>query len=49
MLPLPLPAAHDPPPAGTHVHVAPESVAGIVSVTGAATTADGPALVATIV
>ena len=49
MLPLPLPAAHDPPPAGTQVHVAPETVAGRVSVTGAATTADGPALVATTV
>ena len=47
MLPLPLPAAQDPPPAGTHVHVAELSVAGIVSVTGAATTADGPALEAT--
>ena len=46
-LPLPLPAAHDPPPEGTHVQVAPESEAGSVSVTGAATTADGPALAAT--
>jgi hypothetical protein len=49
MLPLPLPAAQDPPPAGTHVHVTPESDAGMVSVTGAAVTADGPALAATIV
>ena len=47
MLPLPLPAAHDPPPEGAHVQVAPESEAGRVSVTGAATTADGPALPAT--
>ena len=49
MLPLPLPAAHDPPPAGTHVHVTPLNDAGIVSVTVAADTADGPALLATTV
>jgi hypothetical protein len=49
MFPLPLLAAQDPPPAGTHVHVAELSVPGIVSVTGAATTADGPALAATTV
>lgn len=49
MLPLPLLAAHDPPPAGTQVHVAPLSVAGIVSATVAAITADGPELPATIV
>jgi hypothetical protein len=49
MLPLPLPAAHDAPPLVTHVHVTPVSDAGIVSVTGAPVTADGPALLATIV
>ena len=49
MLPLPLPAAHDAPPLVEHVHVTPLNVAGIVSVTGAATTAEGPALPATIV
>ena len=49
MSPLPLPAAHEPPPEGTHTHVTAESDAGMVSVTGAAVTADGPALAATIV
>jgi hypothetical protein len=49
MLPLPLPAAHDAPPAGTHVHVTPVRLAGIVSVTGAATTADGPEFEVTMV
>ena len=36
------------PPEGTHVHVAPDSDAGTVSVTGAAVTTDGPAFVATM-
>jgi len=49
MLPVPFPKAHDAPPAGTHVHVTPVRPAGIVSVTGAATTADGPEFAATIV
>ena len=49
MFPPPLLATHEPPPDGTHVHVAPLRVAGIVSVTAAATTADGPALLATTV
>ncbi len=49
MLPLPLPAAHDAPPPTVHVHVAEASEAGKVSVTGAARTADGPTLPATIV
>ena len=48
MLPLPL-AGQAPPPAAEHVHVTPDSAAGIVSVTVAAVTADGPVLVATIV
>jgi hypothetical protein len=48
-LPLPLLAAQDPPAVGTHVHVDPLSVAGIVSMTGAAMTDDGPVLVATTV
>ncbi len=38
-------AAAQLPPVATQVHVAPVSSTGIVSSTGAATTADGPALV----
>jgi hypothetical protein len=49
MLPLPLLATQDPPPLGVHVHVIPEREADMVSVTDAAETAEGPALVATIV
>ena len=48
MLPLPL-AGHNPPPAPAHVQVTPLSDAGIVSVTIAAVTADGPAFPATTV
>jgi hypothetical protein len=48
MLPLPL-AGHEAPPLVEHVHVTPLNAAGIVSVTVAAVTADGPALLATIV
>ena len=48
MLPEPE-AVHVPPPAPTHVHVAPVSDAGSVSVTVAPVTALGPAFDATIV
>lgn len=49
MLPLPLPAAHDAPPLVEQTHVTLDSDAGMESVTGAAVTADGPALLAAIV
>jgi hypothetical protein len=49
-LTLPVPdAAHDDPDEATHVHVAPLSAEGSVSVTVAPTTADGPLFVVTIV
>ena len=48
MLPLP-DGAHDAPTDGAHVHDAAPRPAGRVSTTGAATTADGPALATTIV
>ena len=48
MLPLP-DAGQVPPPAPTHVHVAPVSAAGSVSATVAPVTALGPAFDATIV
>ena len=48
MLPAP-DAGHEPPPAPTHVHDTLESVPGTTSDTVAPTTADGPALEATIV
>ena len=48
MLPLPE-AVQLPPPAATHVHVTPVSVAGKVSATVAPVTAEGPALEATMV
>jgi hypothetical protein len=48
MLPLPL-AGQVPPAVPLHVHVVPVNVAGIVSVTVAAVTADGPVLLATSV
>ena len=50
VLMLPVPEARHPAPAdATQVHVAPVKAAGNVSTTGAPTTADGPALEATIV
>ena len=48
MLPLPL-AGQVAPPVAVQVQVTPVRAAGIVSVTVAAVTADGPVLVATIV
>ena len=48
MLPLPL-AGHEAPPVAAQDHVALVRIAGSVSVTVAAVTADGPVLVATIV
>ena len=47
MLPLPV-AVQAPPPVAAQVHVAPARPAGMVSVTTAPVTADGPLLVATI-
>ena len=49
MLPEPLTAGHDAPPEVAHVHVTPLKATGIVSVTVAEVTADGPELLATIV
>ncbi len=49
IFPVPLAAGQEPPPAATHVHVAPEIPAGNVSVTVAPTTGSGPAFEATIV
>jgi hypothetical protein len=47
---LPLPeAGHDDPAVAEHVHVAPLSVGGMVSVTVAPVTVDGPGFVATTV
>ena len=48
MLPVPV-AAHVAPAVATQVHVAPVSVAGIVSPTEAPTTLDGPLFVTTTV
>jgi hypothetical protein len=49
MSPVPDASPQVPPGPATQVHVAAPSSAGSVSVTGAPTTADGPALVTTIV
>ena len=49
MSPVPFASSQNPPVPSAQVHVAPVSSAGIVSVTTASNTADGPSFVTTIV